>query len=208
MADRANNFIQVFNESVVLVSEWLMFHFTDYVEDPLKRYELGWYFLYFVAVNVIFNVLILFYVLGNKIFVAARRWYLKRKARKLAELRIQAQAALDAKKEKPIVHTLTKRLPLSQALNKNLQQSYIDESGLIIYKPKPVAEPPNAKIPQPTLLKGQQTQAKMEEVQVVQRHNHRNEQKAVSPRSVNSQAAKEMMKPKFEDSKSEDSVQK
>ena len=35
MKDRTNNFIQIFNELVILVSIEMMFLFTDYVGDPL-----------------------------------------------------------------------------------------------------------------------------------------------------------------------------
>ena len=89
MVDRVNNFTQVFNEIVVLLCQWLMFHFTDFVTDPIVRYELGWYLLYLVATNVAVNLLVLIYVISNKIYLAARNYFLERKAKKLAQLRVQ-----------------------------------------------------------------------------------------------------------------------
>lgn len=72
----------------MLVCQWLMFHFTEYVDSPLVRHQLGWYYLYFVALNVCLNVLVLVYVLVNKIYQAARRWFIKRKKMKLARMRV------------------------------------------------------------------------------------------------------------------------
>ena len=59
MNDKINNFIQIFNEFVVLTAIQLLFLFTDYVQDPEMRYDLGYYYLYMVAGNVIINLIIL-----------------------------------------------------------------------------------------------------------------------------------------------------
>ena len=81
MYDMANNGIQIINEMVVLVSVWLMFHFTEYVESPETRYNLAFYFLYFVAVDVVLNVILLIFSILNKIYRAVKRCIVKRKAR-------------------------------------------------------------------------------------------------------------------------------
>lgn len=59
MNDPLSNWIQITNEIVVLVSVWLMFHFTEYVNDPATRYLLAFNFLYFIASVIIFNVVVL-----------------------------------------------------------------------------------------------------------------------------------------------------
>ena len=93
MTDRLNNFIQIFNEAVVLVCIWLMFTFTLFVDDAETRYELAWYFLIFVGVDIAVNVLIFLFIIVKKIYSACSRCCLKRKAKKLAKLRV------DRKKE-------------------------------------------------------------------------------------------------------------
>ena len=88
MRDRLNNFIQIFNELAVLACIWLMFHFTHFVGDPETRYELAWYFLYFVGVNIAVNFLIFLYIIVKKIYNSCRLCCLKRKAKKLADRRV------------------------------------------------------------------------------------------------------------------------
>ena len=73
------NAVQIFNEVIVIVSVWFIFNFTNFVADPLERYKLGWYFLYFIAFNVVINVAVLFYTVGKDIYIAARSYFLKRK---------------------------------------------------------------------------------------------------------------------------------
>ena len=68
MNDFVNNAVQIFNEAVVLICIWLMFHWTQYVSNAQERYDLAWYFLYFVGFNVSINVLLLVYILTKKIY--------------------------------------------------------------------------------------------------------------------------------------------
>ena len=65
-----------------------MFHFTGFVADPQERYDLAWYFIYFVAADVAFNILFLFYHIGRKIYVAARLMFLKRRLKKEANRKV------------------------------------------------------------------------------------------------------------------------
>ena len=67
MIDKANNFIQIFNEVIVLVSLWMMFRFTYFVADAYTRYDLAWQFLYLLIFNVAINVLFLIVVIIKKI---------------------------------------------------------------------------------------------------------------------------------------------
>ena len=82
MTDGYNNFIQVFNEVIVLICAWLMFHFTLYVDDAYTRYELARYFLYLLLFNVGVNVIFLFLVVGKKIYKAIKSFMTKRFATK------------------------------------------------------------------------------------------------------------------------------
>lgn len=75
MTDGLNNFIQIFNEVIVLISIQLLFIYSNYVDDPIIRYELAWYFLYLMAFDCTVNILIMLYVIGKKIYRAARKAY-------------------------------------------------------------------------------------------------------------------------------------
>ena len=84
MVGLIHNTIQIVNEVVVLVAIWLMFHFTMFVDDAQKRYDLGWNFLYFIGADVALNVLLLIYFVGQKIYKAIKAKFLASKAKKLA----------------------------------------------------------------------------------------------------------------------------
>ncbi len=75
MTDGLNNFIQIFNEVIVLISIQLLFIYSNYVDDPIIRYKLAWYFLYMMAFDCAVNVLIMLYVIARKIYCAARNAY-------------------------------------------------------------------------------------------------------------------------------------
>ena len=79
------NLIQIINELTVLTCVWLMFHFSGFVAEPELRYDLAYYFLYFVGVDVAINVLYLGYFLIDKIYRAIRTCLSKRRAKKLQE---------------------------------------------------------------------------------------------------------------------------
>ena len=94
MWDVINNVIQIFNEAVVIVCIWLMFLFTEYVPEPLVRYEFGENLMYFIGVDVGLNILILFKVIGSKIFKACRGFFLRRKAKQMENLRVENKKLL------------------------------------------------------------------------------------------------------------------
>lgn len=48
MEDNVSNQTLVFNEVVISMLCINLFMFTDYVPDPVVRYEIGWIFAYFV----------------------------------------------------------------------------------------------------------------------------------------------------------------
>ena len=82
MNDKANNFIQVFNEIVILLATWYMFLFTEYVSDPVIRYDFGEWFKYLLIFNVGINVCVLIWTLLAQIAFKIKICYLKRQARK------------------------------------------------------------------------------------------------------------------------------
>ena len=63
MKDAINNFIQIFNEVVVLLCTWLLFLFTNYVPDPVLRYDYGRKYTYLIGFNFGVNLLVLVSVL-------------------------------------------------------------------------------------------------------------------------------------------------
>jgi len=60
MVDWVNNTVQMFNEWCLLCSCIFLFNFTEYCPYAKMRYELGWWFLYFLYFNLAINVIIIF----------------------------------------------------------------------------------------------------------------------------------------------------
>lgn len=88
--DSWGNRIQILNELTVLTCVWLMFLFSAYVPEPELRYDLAYYFLYFVGFDMAINIIYLVYTLVTKIYLALRTFLSKRRAKKLKDLQITA----------------------------------------------------------------------------------------------------------------------
>lgn len=82
MVDGVNNFIQAFNEVVILIAIWCMFLFTDYIVDPVKRYEFGNWYKYLLTLNVLVNVVILIWNILALLVSKLRLAYVRRQAMK------------------------------------------------------------------------------------------------------------------------------
>ena len=82
MADHANNFIQIFNEIVVCLCLISLVIFTDFIPDPVDRYDCGYYLLYSVAGTMGVNVLILIFMIVWGIFTGVRKFCRKKKFEK------------------------------------------------------------------------------------------------------------------------------
>ena len=54
------NFVEIFNETTLLICSYILLLFTDYIEDAQMRSDIGWVYGCIVAVNLIVNWLILF----------------------------------------------------------------------------------------------------------------------------------------------------
>ena len=89
-----NNAIEVANESFVLIVFWLLFLFTDYIEDPEKRYKYGYDLIYAVAVVISLNFVTFIFALVQKIYTSLRIWLKKRK------IQARMRKIKDAKQEK------------------------------------------------------------------------------------------------------------
>ena len=58
MEGKLSNSLEIGNEILLLFSVWLMFIFSDFVEDPQIRYDFGYYFMYFIAAGIGLNLCI------------------------------------------------------------------------------------------------------------------------------------------------------
>jgi hypothetical protein len=55
------NFIEIFNEACILVGCYLLYEFTQYENDPVVRYNYGWFMTVFMATNTLVNISALIY---------------------------------------------------------------------------------------------------------------------------------------------------
>lgn len=79
MYDHLSNFVQIANEVVVLICTWLIFQFTMFVPAAEVRYHHAWYFLYFTAANIAFNIVVFLFLLIRKIYTALKLKILARR---------------------------------------------------------------------------------------------------------------------------------
>ena len=82
MQDCLNNFIQIFNEIVILVCIWSLFLFTNYVPEPELRHQFGEYFIQFIIFNCGVNLVCLVVMILASIFSAIKTWFKRRTAKK------------------------------------------------------------------------------------------------------------------------------
>ena len=86
MMTKFQNQMQIFNEVVLLTCFWLMALFTDYVQDPVDRYRIGWNYLGFLGLIIVINV----YAEGENFRDLARDlWLTKKKETKVRDQRIK-----------------------------------------------------------------------------------------------------------------------
>ena len=72
MKNFINNAIHIFNEIIILTCTWSLLLFTDYVPDPVIRYDLGQYFLYVLGVNIATNIIVLIGTILHTIYSKIR----------------------------------------------------------------------------------------------------------------------------------------
>lgn len=53
--------MEIFNESSLLACSYTLLAFTEYVDDPLIRSEIGWFYASLVSLNFAINWLLLFF---------------------------------------------------------------------------------------------------------------------------------------------------
>jgi hypothetical protein len=69
--------LEIFNEGLVLLCAYYIFLFTDYITDPVMRYQFGWGYIGLLGFGLIFNFMNL--VISSlsdckKMFLSIRRW--------------------------------------------------------------------------------------------------------------------------------------
>ena len=89
MVDRINNFIQIFNELLVVQCTVWLFLFTNYVPDPVIQYGFAEYYVLIIAVNIAVNLLVLITILLMKLVKTIRQSYLQYKHKKAMKRKIK-----------------------------------------------------------------------------------------------------------------------
>ena len=88
-----SNYMETFNEIIVLLSSYHLFVFTEWVYDVDQRYRMGWSLLCFVVFLLATNIAILAFVALKKAFLKSRKkYYMKRNMKILQKYRERRQA--------------------------------------------------------------------------------------------------------------------
>lgn len=96
MYSRLGNAVFIFNETFVLLLVSLMFLFTDYVPDPVLRYDFGYKFLYICGLVVAANLLVFVYNIASAIYNGCKHFFVKRQGKKRV-YELNLRKALDQK---------------------------------------------------------------------------------------------------------------
>jgi len=72
------NYLEYFNEGIVLVMSYLGFLFSDYVESPVVRYRFGFFYISLIALGLVFNVFVMIFQTIKEFLMTYRRWRSKK----------------------------------------------------------------------------------------------------------------------------------
>ena len=96
MVDRINNFIQIFNELLVVQCTVWLFLFTNYVPNPVIQYEFAEYYIYIIGVNIVINLMVLILILLMAIIRAIRRSFTKYKNKQAMNRRVKPDDEIES----------------------------------------------------------------------------------------------------------------
>ena len=85
MIDGPNNFIQIFNECIICFVIISMVVFTNFIPNPVDRYNYGWYLLYFIGASVCVNMIILVVNITKIVYMAIKKRMMKKRLTKHIE---------------------------------------------------------------------------------------------------------------------------
>ena len=87
MKDKLLNWINIFNEVIILFLAACLFMFTDFILDSSYRYDFGWFYLGVIALNSFVNLIVLFYYAITDAIIQFKVFLEKRKMQKIMKQR-------------------------------------------------------------------------------------------------------------------------
>ena len=79
MNSRLLNLMENINEWIILCSGYFLLIFTQWICDPMERYNFGWYYIKLIIFVVTINLLLIFYEMGIGIKMSHRKMVYLRK---------------------------------------------------------------------------------------------------------------------------------
>ena len=67
------NRLEVFNEVCIMAASYHLFVFTEYVDDPIMQYKVGWSIIGVTAFNIMVNMGVMLYASFLKVKLAIRK---------------------------------------------------------------------------------------------------------------------------------------
>ncbi len=74
--DNFYNHLEIFNEICILIASYHLLGFTDFVEDPQIKYNMGWSIIIISLLNITVNILIIIWsglVTAKNVFIRIKR---------------------------------------------------------------------------------------------------------------------------------------
>lgn len=77
--------LEFFNEASILLCVYHLYLFTDFVDNPIIRYKVGYSFIGCTCANIMVNVFVLMKVTVESLFFSCKRSIYKRRNRNLVK---------------------------------------------------------------------------------------------------------------------------
>jgi hypothetical protein len=119
------NYMEVFNEVCVLIATYHLFLFTDFVPDPELRYSIGWSIIGVTIVNIIVNMLVMFWstikqlrLMFKKLIAHYQKWKDASKAKKGVAADDSQKNKTEQLKVEDLEHQASQQVPLKKNKSK------------------------------------------------------------------------------------------
>ena len=74
------NITEIVNEMTVLIVAYLLMCFSDFITSPHRETDVGWALIILILVNILFNIVVLLYVVIRKAILYFRRYQARKAA--------------------------------------------------------------------------------------------------------------------------------
>lgn len=71
------NRLEIFNETSVLLVSYHLYYFTDFIDDPVLKYEIGWMIIAVTLLNIVVNIGVIVWLVIKSLSVVIKKLFYK-----------------------------------------------------------------------------------------------------------------------------------